>query len=784
MRITYNWLKEFVDLDLSPAELAERLTMAGLEVAALEDWGEKFRGIVVGEVVEELPHPRADRLKIYRVDVGDGVVKVVSGAPNIRVGLKVPFAGPGVRLPDGSEVHKAKIRGVYSEGMLCSEVELGLASEAEGVLELPPDVRAGLPFAEVVGLDDVVLELELTPNRPDCMGVLGVAREVAALVGGEVRFPDIELEEKGEPASAEVVVEDPDGCPRYSARVVRGVKIGSSPLWMQARLLMTGLRSISNVVDVTNYVLMELGHPLHAFDLGKLSEAKIVVRRARMGEVLETLDGIEQGLDEEVLVIADAEKPVAIAGVMGGANSEVSEETIDVLLESAYFDPVVVRRGSKRLGMSTEASRRFERGMDMEATVRALDRAAGLISEVAGGEVAPGVLDVRILPPRRIAVSLRPERARRLLGVDIPDGEMARILRSLHFDVREGDGGMEVWVPSFRVDVCREVDLIEEVARIYGYDNIPERKVGSVPLEVSRRPEHLLVARTREVLTGLGLYEAMTPSMVDPEVAEGGVKVVNAPHRGVSVLRTSLLPSLLEVVGRNFRQRAEEVRVFEIGKVFPELDWEEVRIGGLLAGRRRKRWLEDERPVDFYDLKGLLELYIEEVAHGAEVRFRPASSFPFEAGEAAEVLLEGRTVGACGRVSDVLCRRFELKGNVYGFELTLASLLPFWARKPEFRPLAKYPEVVRDLAFVFEEGVPWEEVRDAVLNADPLVESVRLFDLYLGVPIPKGHKSFAFSVSLRAPDRTLSDEEANRICSNIVRVLGERFGARLRGRGE
>ncbi|RKY61834.1 MAG: phenylalanine--tRNA ligase subunit beta [Candidatus Latescibacterota bacterium] len=560
------------------------------------------------------------------------------------------------------------------------------------------------------------------------------------------------------------------------------MKVGPSPLWMRARLLMAGVRPISNVVDVTNYVLMELGHPLHAFDLGKLSGQKIVVRRARKGEALETLDGVDRELDEEVLVIADAEKPIAIAGVMGGANSEVSEETRDVLLESAYFDPVLVRRGSKKLGMSTEASRRFERGMDVEATVRALDRAAGLISELAGGKVAPGVLDVRVSPPRKVVVSFRPEQTRRLLGVDIPDGEMVRIFRSLQFEVQEKDGRLEVWVPSFRVDVCREVDLVEEVARICGYDSIPERKEGVAPLEVPRKPEHLLVARTREVLTGLGLYEVITPSMVDPEIAQGGIRVTNAPHKGVSAMRTSLIPGLLEVAGRNFRRRAEEVRVFEIGRVFPELDGEEVHIGGLLAGRRRKGWLEDGRPVDFYDIKGLLEAYLDEATHGAEVHFRPTSSFPFAAGEASEVLLEGRPVGACGRISDDLCRRFELRGNVYGFELSLMSLLPLWKREPEFRPLARYPEVVRDLAFVLEEGVPWEEVQDAVLKADPLVESVRLFDLYRGAPIPEGHKSFAFSVSLRAPDRTLSDEEANEACSNIVRVLKERFGARLRGK--
>jgi len=778
MRVTYNWLKEFVDFEMSPAELAEKLTMAGLEVASLEDWGGRFAGIIVGEIVEELPHPKAERLRIYGVDLGDGTVEVVSSAPNLRPGLKVPYAGPGTRLPDGTEVRRARIRGVWSEGMLCSEVELGLAPEAEGVMELPEDSEPGAPFAGVAGLDDVVFELELTPNRPDCMGVLGVAREVAALTGGEVRLPDTSIVEEGEPASgsAEVVVEDPEGCPRYSARVVRGVRVGRSPLWMRARLIMAGLRPISDVVDVTNYVLLELGHPLHAFDLGKLSGSRIVVRRARKGEILETLDGVERELDGEVLVIADAEKPVAIAGVMGGANSEVSSETESLLLESAYFDPVVVRRGAKKLGISTEASRRFERGMDVEATVVALDRTAKLVSELTGGKVAPGILDVRCAPPRRVRISFRPDRARRLLGVEVSDEEMARILRSLRFVVREGEGSMEVEVPSFRVDVYREVDLVEEVARIYGYDNIPENGQGIVPFEVPRRPERLLASRTREILTGLGMQEVVTPSMVHPEF--GSVKVINAPYEGASAMRTHLVPCLLEVVSENLRRRVEEVRIFEIGRVFPGGDVEEVHVGGMLAGRRR-RW-DEAREFDFYDLKGILEAYLWEVSHGAEPRFRPTFHPSFEEGEASEVLLDGRPVGACGKVSEALLRRWDLKLEVYGFEVGLASLLPLWERRPQFRQLPRYPEVVRDLSFIVREEVPWEDVLRVVSEADPLVESVNLFDLYRGTPVPEGYKSLAFSVSLRAPDRTLSEEEANEIFSKIVRALSERVGAKLR----
>ncbi|HIE05027.1 MAG TPA: phenylalanine--tRNA ligase subunit beta [Candidatus Latescibacteria bacterium] len=780
MRVTYNWLKEFADFEMSPTELAEKLTMVGLEVVSLEDWGKRFTRIVVGEIVEELPHPKADRLRIYGVDLGDGTVEVVSSAPNLRLGLKVPYAGPGTELPDGTEVQRTRIRGVWSEGMLCSEVELGLASEAEGVLELPEDSEPGAPFAGVAGLDDVVFELELTPNRPDCMGVLGVAREVAALTGGEVRLPDTSLVEEGKPASgsAEVVVEDPDGCPRYSARVVRGVRIGKSPLWMRARLIMAGLRPISDVVDVTNYVLLELGHPLHAFDLGKLSGSKVVVRRARKGETLETLDGVERELDREVLVIADAEKPVAIAGVMGGANSEVSPKTESLLLESAYFDPVVVRRGAKKLGISTEASRRFERGMDVEATVVALDRTAKLISDLTGGKVAPGVLDVRCAPPRKVMVSFRPDRARRLLGAGVSDGEMVRILRSLRFVVREGEGSMEVEVPSFRVDVYREVDLVEEVARIHGYDNIPENRQGIVPLEVPRRPEHLLASRTREVLTGLGMQEVITPSTVHPEF--GSVKVINAPYEGASAMRTHLIPCLLEVASRNLRRRVEEVRIFEIGRVFLGGEVEEVHVGGMLTGQRRKGWSDEGRELDFYDLKGILEAFLGEVSHGAGLRFRPASHPSFEGGEASEVLLDGRPVGTCGRISEALLRRWDLRMKVYGFEVDVASLLPFWERRPQFRQLPKYPEVVRDLSFIVREDVPWEDVRRVASEADPLVESVDLFDLYCGTPIPEGYKSLAFSVSLRAPDRTLSDEEANEICSKIVRALSERVGAKLR----
>ena len=794
MKVTYNWLKEFVDFDLNPSDLAEALTMAGLEVAAIEDLGARYEGCVVGRVLQVHTHPNADRLSVCRIDVGRGEVTVVCGAPNVAERQKVPVAMVGTRLSEGQVIERATIRGVASCGMICSEVELGLGEDASGILVLSDEAKVGAPLAEALGLDDVVLELELTPNRPDCLSVMGVAREIGAITGHPLRFPEVVVMEEGDPVEqwACVEIQDPEGCPRYAARVVTGVKVGPSPDWMQRRLEAVGLRAINNVVDATNYVLMELGHPLHAFDLNKVAQRKIVVRRAQDGECLMTLDGVTRDLDRDILAIADPEKCVAIAGIIGGRHTEVAEETTDVLLESAVFDPVVVRRGAKKLALSTEASQRFERGMDWDGNIRAIDRAAQWILQIAGGKVASGVLEVYPRKRHRAVVRLRPERANRILGTALSGARMAEILRSLGCAVTSEDGKLEAKIPSFRPDLGREVDLVEEVARLFGYNNIANREVSGGSLWVARRPDLRLASRTRTVLTGFGLDEVVTSSLTDPDRAsEAAVRLTNPSSRQMSVLRTDLISGLLEVARWNLNRQAGEVRIFEIGKVFAPTDCtdgeghsrteEKERVAGVLVCEvHRGRWIEQKRTLDFYDAKGVVEAYLEGITR-VEPEVVSVRDRWYEEGYCGGILLGGKEVGRCGRLHRDVVARFDFDEAVYAFDIGLSELLPFFEEARRFEPVGQYPAVDRDLAVVVPESLSWGNVLKEIREMDTeLIESVEVFDVYRGKPLGEGEKSLAFSVRFRSKERTLSEGEVGALCDRIVGRLSERFGARLR----
>ena len=789
MKVTYNWLKEFVDFDMNPSDLAEALTMAGLEVVAMEDLGARYAGCLVGRVLEKNKHPNADRLSVCRADVGKEEVTVVCGAPNVAEGQKVPVATVGTKLPDGLVIKQATIRGVASCGMICSEVELGLGEDASGIMVLSDEAKVGAPLAEALGLDDVVFELELTPNRPDCLSVMGVAREIGAITGNPLRTPEIEVVAEGEPIDqwASVEIEDPKACPRYAARVITGVKVGPSPDWMRRRLEAVGLRAINNVVDATNYVLMELGHPLHAFDLNKVVERKIVVRRARDGEQLITLDGELRDLDKEVLVIADPRKAVAIAGVMGGSNTELAGETVDVLLESAYFDPVVVRRGSKKLGLSTEASQRFERGMDWDGNIRAMDRAVQWILRIAGGKAASGVIDVYPKKRKRAVVSLRPERANQILGTGLSGSRMAEMLEALGCKVASKNEMIETEIPSFRPDIEREIDLVEEVARIVGYNNIPNREVGGGSLWVATRTDLRLASRTRAVLTGLGLDEVVTSSLTDPDRAsEDAVRLANPSGRPMSVLRTDLISGLLEVARWNLNRQAGAVRIFEIGKVFapgagPSGTEEEERVAGVLVCEaRRDHWHEKKQALDFYDVKGIVEAYLDSMAQ-AELEVAPVQDRWYEEGVAGKILLGGKEVGRCGRLHRDVLERFDFGEAVYGFDVSLSEVLPFFEEVRTFELLARYPAVDRDFAVVVPESLSWGELLGEIRETDTgLIESVEMFDVYRGKPLGEGEKSLAFSVRFRSKERTLSEVEVGALCDRIVERLSERFGARLR----
>ncbi len=795
MKISLKWLREYVDVDWTAEEFVERLTMAGLEQESVEDLGAALTGIVVGKVLEAEQHPDADRLSVCRVDAGEAEPRtIVCGAPNVDAGQTVPVVLPGSRLPDGTKIGKAKLRGVASEGMICSEIELGLGDDGSGIMVLPEEWTAGTPYATAGGLDDIVIDFEVTPNRPDCLSHVGIAREVAALAGVELRIPKTQLVTEGAAVEADagVTIEDPDGCGRYVARVIRGVQVGPSPTWLQDRLRAVGQRPINNIVDVTNFVMLELGQPLHAFDLKRLDESRIVVRRSRVGESLRTLDGEVHHLqDDGLLVIADGSAAVAVAGVMGGADSEVTAQTGDVLLESAFFDARLIRQGARQLGMHTEASARFERGADWDMPDRASERAAALIAELAGGQVAPGVIDVWPGKSQRPTVRLRPARAASLLALPVDGASCRAILERLGCEVDDDNkDSLSVVVPSFRPDLEREIDLVEEVGRIHGYQHVAASEQIRGPLPGIAGGQYDAQRRLRQALTGLGLDEAITSSIIADSWAERagpvGCRLANPPADGVSCMRNSLLPGLLDVARRNLRQRAPGVALFEVGRVFLAADGEGVdhiedwRVAGVLSGQTSpSSWRATHRPADFLDLKGILEGLMTGVL---DVAFDPTETPLLRRGHSARVLVEGAAVGTIGQVDAALADSFSLTRDTYIFELACDPLFGAWAaRGTAYQPLPKFPPIERDLAIVLGDQVPSGRVADEIRSVAPdLVDDVRLFDVYSGDQVEAGKRSLAFSLCLRSPDRTLEDRDADGVVERVLQRLEKSFEARLR----
>ncbi len=796
MKVTYKWLKEFVDFDLSLQDLSERLTMLGVEVTGLEYPGRKYSGIVVGKVLSKKKHPNADKLSLCRVAVGDEELDVVCGAPNVEIGQKVPLATPGSKLPDGRVVESASIREVKSNGMICSEAELGLGDDSSGIMVLPENLEVGDPLDKALGLDDVAIELELTPNRPDCLGVVGVAREVSvACESCRLRIPNYTVTESDIDVNqlASVEIADISGCPRYSARVVTGVNIGPSPDWIQRRLELVGLRPINNVVDATNYVLMELGHPLHAFDYDKVADHKIIVRRAYDGESIVTLDGVERDPDGDILLIADSSKGIALAGIMGGLNTEVTDTTTNVLLESAYFSPRVVRMGARKLGISTEASRRFERGADYGGVVRALDRTAQLLAEIAGGNPAKGVIDVYPNPIEPPEIILREGFAERVLGTPIDRKTAKSILVGLECQVEDLGQELKVRPPTFRPDLDREIDLVEELARVFNYDRIEviERLNGALPALTDTA--ELAEERTREIMVSLGLCEVINNSLVDPDLIkvitpeDTPVSLSNSSSKSMSVLRTRLLHGLLDTAMRNFNRKVGDVRIFEIGKVFGWDDEKKVsertELAGLISGPRHSiLWDEKAIPVDFYDLKAILELYISRIClDKLEFMSYDDMDHAYDPDFSASIKLNGEWVGVCGKVRDEALKELDVKREIYTFTLSFDSLLEHVNLERRVKPLPIYPAVERDLAVILDRDVAWADVKEAVLSVNPeLIDSVEPFDIYRGDQIPKGKKSIAFSLRFRWSEGTLSDEEAEGLCREILSMLEEKFVAVLR----
>jgi phenylalanyl-tRNA synthetase beta chain len=801
MKVSLNWIKDFVEIRIGLKELINLLTMAGLEVEEAVSVGEGFEKVVVAEIQSVRRHPNADRLSLVEVKTQQQNFSIVCGATNIKGGQKVPLALVGARLPNGIEIKKSKIRGVPSEGMLCSETELGLGKDASGILILPPHVPLGVDLGEALGLKDTLLDISITPNRPDCLCVIGAAREIAALTHQKVKHPSLSLSDRGEEIhqKTSVTILDQDLCPRYVARMIEGVKIGPSPHWMSDRLEKVGIRSINNVVDVTNYIMMEYGQPLHAFDFEWLEEGRIVVRRAKEGEEFVTLDGVKRTLDGEMLMICDGVKPVAIAGVMGGLNSEIREDTGTVLLESAYFNPAGNRRTSKKLGLETEAAYRFGRGIDYGGCLSAANRATQLIQELAGGRVVEGVVDVYPVPikPKPIRLSVRT--IHQVLGTEVSAEQVTNYLEDLGLEVRrENEDVLVVTPPSFRGDLAREIDLIEEVARLDGYERIPTTIPKGPPSSEERSKEFLMERRLVDTLVIHGYHEVVTYSFTSPsswdilglppdDPRRQHLRILNPLTEDLSVMRTTLIPGLMETARYNLSRKNSNLKLFELKKVFLPQEGErlpkEVKIlAGLAMGfDRDPHWAFSPRSVDFYDIKGCVEDLLDALMiKGA--RFNQAGDVPYlHPGKTSSVVLDQEVLGAFGEVHPEVLGHYEIHGKVYLFEMDFGKMVKGARGEKRFQPLPKFPAVYRDLSVILDKALEAERVMEAILSfRQDFVEEITLFDIYQGPPIPDGKKGISYRIRYRASDRTLTDEEVNQYHEKIFSGLKEAFQIELR----
>jgi phenylalanyl-tRNA synthetase beta chain len=801
MRFTLSWLKEYVEFNNPPEEIAQRLTMSGLEVESLEYLGKELEDIVVARILDIRPHPNASKLVLCDVTDGARIYNIVCGAKNMKAGDKVALARTGTRLPpsvkfpEGVLIQSAKIRGETSEGMLCAENEMGLGNEGEGILILSESARLGARLIDEIGLNDVIIEVGITPNRPDCLSVLGIAREVAAILRKRINHPDYTVSEGGEDignlASVEVI--DSDGCPRYSFRVITDITIAPSPKWLKTRLEASDIRSINNVVDVTNFVLLELGQPLHAFDYDSIEGRKIIVRFAKEGESIETLDGTKRTLTSEDLLICDAQKPIALAGVMGAMNTEISRLTGNILLESAYFNPVRVRRTSKRANLRSESSYRFERGVDPNGVVNALDRASELIRELSGGKVARGKIDVYLNPIRPKELNVLTSHVNSILGAQIESERIRQILDGLEIRaLNVNDGEISFKVPTFRVDLTREIDLVEEVARHYGYNSIAATLPAVRMKTEGEKREKALEGRLKEALTSFGFLEVINYSFEDPEFlslfnGNEPLRILNPLTKEGSVMRTNLTAGILRNVIFNLNHQVQDIRIFEIGRVFTprenKLPEENKKIAGAMTGKRQAE-LWDEEEFDFFDLKGILERMFEVFSISERVRFEEDSKIRFlHPGKSAKALLEGEEeVGFFGELHPEFQGRLGISKRVYLFEIDLEKLVA--SRKgteKKFRSLPKFPSVRRDIALVVDENIAVGEIINEVKKvASSLIEDVNVFDVFKGEPVGKGKKSVAVSIILRASDKTLTDEEANEAQANALKRLESVLGAELR----
>ncbi len=805
MKVSLSWLQDYVTIDVEVAKLAEALTMAGLEVDALVDRYACLDRILVGRIIEMAPHSDADTLSVCKVDVGRGIKTIVCAATNIQEGNLVPVALAGAELPSGDRIAVERVRGQASEGMLCSAAELAVGTDRSGILLLPETATPGMGIAAALGLSDTIIEFDLTPNRSDCLSVIGIAREVAAILRKPLRSAEVTLPAGETPVEelTSVTIEAPEHCPRYAARVVLDVKIGPSPFWLQDRLYSVGLRSINNVVDVTNFVLMEMGQPLHAFDFDRLGEHRIVVRTAQGDQNFVTLDGVQRALGPDMLMICDGKGPVALAGIMGGLESEIEDDTRAVLIESAYFDPISIRRTAKRLGLNTESSFRFERGVDPEGVRTALDRAAQLMVQTAGGRLAAGVIDnyPRPIPQRTIELSVK--RANRLLGMVMSQDEISSYLTSVQLDVAPLDEDrLRVVAPTFRVDLKRPEDLMEEVARLKGYDQIPTTHPLSHVVANPQDKKFQVRNQLRQVFAGCGFSEVVTYSFIAQEACDSlqlahrdprrhMVSILNPLTEDQRVMRTSLLPGLLATMHRNSTQQNKNLRIFEIGKIFlsppkaegDELPEEVQMMSGLWTGARHDRtWHVKEEQVDFYDVKGVVESVCAALSIQA-LRFASLNGgdSPYlQRGHAANVYAGDEFLGEVGELTPEVLKNFELKHPAFCFDLNFDRLVLSMREERHARLVSRFPATTRDMALIVDSPIEAQGVLDFIDTlGQALIGGVQIFDVYEGPPVPQGKKSIALRLTYQSFERSLTDGEVNSIHETMTKKVLKQFNAQL-----
>lgn len=794
MKLPMSWLSDYTDISgISPKEYADKLTMTGSKVEGVEYLGKEIDKVVVGKVLSCEMHPDSDHLHVCMVDVGEGEpLQIVCGAPNVAVGQKVPVALNGAQLPGGVKIKKGKLRGVLSNGMICSHEELGLEPsrlgyEPEyGILVLDENAEIGSDVKELFGLNENVVEFEITSNRPDCFSIIGLARETAVSFGKPFTVPEISFTEQGGDINELVSVEilDKDKCKRYNSRVVKNVKIGPSPKWMRERLEACGVRAINNIVDITNYVLLEYGQPMHAFDIRDIAGGKICIRRAEENEVIKTLDGQDRTLTADDLVISDAERAIAVAGVMGGFNSEIKPDTTTVVFESAMFDAASVRLTAQRVGLRTEASSRYEKGLDYNNTVPAIERACQLVEMLGCGEIVSGMIDAMGNVEGETVIAFRPEKINSFLGTDISADDMIKILESL--EVKVDTETMTLVPPSFRPDLQAEADIAEEIARFYGYDVIPTSLLRGETTIGSKTPEQLTADKINQVLTSQGMYEIYTYTFQSPAILDklgipagsplrNYVRIGNPLGEDTSIMRTTMAGSMLETLSRNYNYRNKSAKLFELGKIYIP------NAPGQLPDEPQKLMLGMYGGVDFYDIKGICEEIFTRL-HIADVEFIPVNDDPvYHPGRTARIVAGNKEIGIIGEVHPAVLRAFEIGTKAYIGELDFDALFTAADHNVKFVPLTKFPAVTRDFSIVVDRKTPVAEIEKVMKKAGgKLLTSLELSDVYTGEQIPADKKSVMYKAEFKAPDRSLTGEEADNLHAKIVKLLGKELNAELR----